>query len=142
MIAVNVSEAGPKTISRLIEHLPEFEYKDTPEDIMERIDGKDGKCFVARIRDQECGFLVAYGLNPHVYYNWLTGVLPDYRGKELGKVLLRHFESYALDQDYSICRVKSMNQFPTMLRLLINLKYDIVSTEADKIVFEKGLSPI
>ncbi len=132
-----ITEASPKTIAALIERLPEFEYKDSPEDIFIRIDGKDGRCFVVEEEQEYLGFLVAYSPAKNIYYNWLTGVLPEFRGNQYGLQLFRHFEEYAWNSGYRVCRVKTMNHFRNMLSLLIRLNYNIVGMDGDRIKFEK-----
>lgn len=75
------------------------------------------------------GYKLGYWLSADVFYSWLGGVLPAYRKQGVAKQLLLEQERYIYEQGGAEIRVKSMNQFKSMLLLLIAQDYKITGTE-------------
>ncbi|MBN1822351.1 MAG: hypothetical protein JW833_16640, partial [Prolixibacteraceae bacterium] len=75
---IKISTANAETIEKLIDSIPEFD--PTPiEEIEKRIFRKNVKLFIAIENSEIAGFIVAYENSDKVLYNWLTGVLKEYR---------------------------------------------------------------
>lgn len=137
-MVIQVIHTEPQSIARLIRDLPEFEIKNTSEEIVERVKDRDGQFIACKSGDQFAGFLVSYALSQNTYYNWIMGILPPFRRKSHASLLMDEFEEYAKRRGYKRCRVKTMNRFHAMLNLLIRRSYNIISVEEDgKLVFEK-----
>ncbi len=75
------------------------------------------------------------------YYHWIMGVLPTYRKRGIAHAMMDSFAEAARARNCHRLRVKTMNQYRSMLRLLIDCDYDIVNVEGNKIVFEKSIHP-
>lgn len=127
-------------ICHIIHSLPEFSHKTTEQEIRERIEGKDHDFFIIKDNANTAGFLVAYNLDEKVYYNWIMGVLPEFRRKGFGKKLIEQFESSAREKGYTTVHVKTMEKFKGMQHLLTNLKYEKIGLDdKGKIILRKNL---
>ena len=112
---------------------------------LERLLERAGPAYLLLVAESAAGidgFKLGYPLSDTVFYSWLGGVRPDARRHGIARVLMRMQEQAAADRGYRTLRVKSMNRFPDMLRLLIAESYLIVGFDADsgKITFEKSLA--
>ena len=133
--SMNISQ-----IPEIIAKLPEFTHKTTEQEILERIEGKDYDLFMVQDNGKPAGFLVAYDLDEKVYYNWIMGVLPEFRRKGFGRQLIEQFESTAKGKGYISVQVKTMEKFKEMQHLLTNLKYEKIGLDdKGKIILRKNL---
>lgn len=98
---------------------------------------------------EQDGMAVAYKLGYWIdaqhFYSWLGGVHPDYRQRGIAKALLLEQEVRARKMGAKEIRVKSMNQYKSMLLLLISQDYEITGAEPNsqgniKIHFSKRLT--
>lgn len=109
-----------------------------------RLKGHRHLILVAEVDGRPAGYKVGYEHTPAVFYSWLGGVVPSARGCGVATALRRRQEAWARSCGYERLRVKSMNRFPNMLRLLIGAGYSIITTEGVgddlKIVFEADLT--
>jgi ribosomal protein S18 acetylase RimI-like enzyme len=91
------------------------------------------------------GFKIGYPLNGDEFYSWLGGVIPKYRKTGSAQKLLEFQERLVREQGYQSLSVKSQNQFPSMLRLLIRNGYHITDVveyghkQNERICFTKQL---
>lgn len=76
------------------------------------------------------GFKIGYPQNNVEFYSWLGGVIPDYRHSGIAQKLLEFQEEWAKNSGFERINVKSMNRFPSMLRLLIKNGYKIMEVES------------
>lgn len=137
---IRITETNPNVISDLIKAIPEFWNKTSAEEISDRCCGKQPGFWCSWIGDTMAGFLVSYALDDLTYYNWIMGVLPDFRRQGCGTYMIDHFESCVAKYGFRKCAVKSMNRYRSMMALLIRKGYDILLVEADgKIYFEKKI---
>ena len=126
--------------------LPEFDKIMTREFLLSRLDRAVSLILVARIEETLVGYKIGYELTKDTFYSWLGGVVPKYRKNGIATILLNYQENYLRNSGYKQIKVKSMNRFPNMLRLLISKEYEIVSIEEgsclleNKIVFIKNLA--
>lgn len=133
----------PFDLESLVARVPELSAV-SPEDVARRTAG-GGLLLVAEVDEREAGFKLGYPLEGGVFYSWIGGIRPEFRRHGLGRQLLRLQEKLVRERGYHTLRVKSMNKFPAMLRLLIAEGYEIVDLEHRespdnlKIVFQKQL---
>lgn len=99
---------------------------------------------VYRVDGQVAGFKIGYEQEDGVFYSWLGGVLPQFRGRGIASTLMTSQHEEAKKRGYKRVRTYSQNNRKTMM--ISNLKhgFDIVGTFTDakgrhKIVFEKDL---
>jgi len=127
-------------ICELIKHIPEFTHKTTTREISERIKGKDHEFIIVHENNEPTGFLIAYNLDKKTYYNWIMGVLSEFRRKGYGRKLIEKFESIAREKGYSAVQVKTTDKFKAMQHLLAELGYkEIGYDEERKIILKKNL---
>jgi GNAT superfamily N-acetyltransferase len=90
--------------------------------------------------NEPTGFLIAYALDKKTYYNWIMGVLPEFREKGYGRKLIELFELSAKQKGYATVQVKTMEKFPSMIHLLTTLKYEEIGFDNQgKIILRKNL---
>ena len=127
-------------IPEIITNLPEFSHKTTEQEILERIEGKDHDLFIIQDNGKPAGFLIAYNLDEKVYYNWIMGVLQEFRRKGFGRQLMEQFELTAREKGYTTMQVKTMEKFKAMRHLLSKMKYEIIDHDDEgKTILRKNL---
>lgn len=100
---------------------------------------------VAEVEGLLVGFKVGHPKNNTEYYSWLGGVVPAYRHAGVAQELLSFQENWVKSSGFKCISVKSMNRFPSMLRLLIKNSYKIKEveffgdSERERIHFVKAL---
>ena len=91
------------------------------------------------------GFKIGYPLSETEFYSWLGGVVPSKRKLGTAKRLLLLQEQLVKERSFKHIKVKSMNRFRSMLKMLISNGYDITEVEnyghdkAERICFKKVL---
>ena len=95
--------------------------------------------------EQAVGFKVGYALDKDVFYSWLGGVLPEFRGRGIAQTLIEQQHRWCAQQGYRTIRTKTLNRWKSMLILNLKNGFDIIETYTDnqgtrKIVLEKGLA--
>ena len=75
------------------------------------------------------GFKVGYQIDDTTFYSWFGGVSSSARKAGIAQALLYAQQKWAFEQGYKQIKVKSRNQFPSMLRLLIKNGYLIEKYE-------------
>ncbi|MYM61239.1 GNAT family N-acetyltransferase [Vibrio sp. OCN044] len=113
----------------VIQNIDEFEHKESSESLASRLRDKKYLIQVAEENHQLLGFKIGYELDRDTFYSWLGGVIPSSRKKGVAQKLLEHQEAWVRQNKYSQIRVKSRNQFPNMLNLLIRNNYLIEKYE-------------
>jgi ribosomal protein S18 acetylase RimI-like enzyme len=108
----------------------------------ERIADKKFLLLVAEIDNALVGYKLGYWLDDNCFYSWLGGVHPDYRKQGIAKALLLEQERRVGELGVKEIRVKSMNQYRSMLLLLIAQGYAITGVHVnaqgkEKIHFSK-----
>ncbi len=117
-----IEEVDIERVYALYEALPEFARVEPLHSLRERL----GERYLALIYShggQDLGFKLGYAQNPETFYSWLGGVSPAARGRGVAQALLEAQEGWARERGFRTLRVKSMNRFPAMLRLLIRNGY-------------------
>ncbi|MEE4192743.1 MAG: GNAT family N-acetyltransferase [Halieaceae bacterium] len=102
--------------------LPEFDHAE-PMDALARRVGKDYLALVYSADGHDLGFKLGYPESDDTFYSWLGGVSPQARGRGVAQALLEAQEARVRERGFSRLRVKSMNRFPAMLRLLVRNGY-------------------
>ncbi len=110
-----------------------------------RLQEKKIALFTVSMDQSLVGFKLGYETNPNVFYSWLGGVQPDFRGWGIGKALLDAQHQWCQQQGYKEIQTKTKNQWQAMLVLNIRSGFQIVATELAhdgdvKILMKKVLS--
>ena len=127
-------------LEKLISLIHEFTHKTTVEEIHQRIKEKDHDFIIVEDNNKPTGFLIAYALDKETYYNWLMGVLPEFRRKGYGRQLIKKFETIAGDKGYTAVQVKTMEKFSAMRHLLAEMKYQKIGQDEDgKFILRKNM---
>ncbi len=145
-MSIKIEIGNAEDIVAVSKQIPEFERATTLERLQSKLDGVVGLILVAKFAGIIVGYKVGYQLTADTFYSWLGGVMPEYRKHGIATLLLKHQEKWALNSGYKQIKVKSMNRYPDMLKLLISNSYEIVAVEDNvsgaegKIVFLKRLA--
>lgn len=100
---------------------------------------------VWEVDEKIVAYKLGYWIDTQHFYSWLGGVHPDYRQQGIAKALLLEQEVQVRKMGAKEIRVKSMNQYKSMLLLLISQGYEITGAESNsqgniKIHFSKKLT--
>lgn len=128
-MSITVRQGSLEEVVAVVATINEFVRKETVHTLNERLQGKKSLVLVALQDEQLLGFKIGYQLSSDEFYSWFGGVSPQARGYGVAQRLLEEQEAWALEQGYQRLRVKSRNQFPSMLRLLLRNNYLIDNYE-------------
>jgi GNAT superfamily N-acetyltransferase len=93
---------------------------------------------------QAVGFKLGYRDRPGRFYSWLGGLLPEYRGQGLARILMDRQHAYCRDQGYRFIRTQTRNRWRNMLILNLKAGFDVIGTQTNRkgeviIMLEKKL---
>ncbi|MGI3038393.1 GNAT family N-acetyltransferase [Vibrio diabolicus] len=114
---------------QVVARVTEFSKGETVDSMTQRLEEKNSLILVAEKNGTIVGFKIGYELEDGVFYSWLGGVVPEARNEGVAQLLLEAQEDWAAEQGYNTLKVKSRNQFPAMLRLLLRNGYIIEKFE-------------
>jgi predicted GNAT superfamily acetyltransferase len=83
-------------------------------------------CLIAYANNVPCAFKVGYELSSRVFYSWIGGVVPKYRGNGIAQKLMVVQHDIASDLSYRTVRTHTQNKFRDMLLLNIRSGFDVV----------------
>lgn len=86
---------------------------------------------IAEIERRPVGFSCGIELKPNTWFNWLVGVLPDFRRAGIGSQLLAAEHAWAAENGYSYARMECHNQHRAVLQMAITLGFDVVGVRWD-----------
>ena len=147
-MAVTIRQGSLQEVIQVVEQIAEFAQGESVATLKERIADKPHLTLVAEEAGELLGFKLGYQLDADTLYSWFGGVSPLARNKGVAQQLLDVQEQWACAQGYRRITVKSRNQFPAMLRLLLRNQYLIAGFEPHqpledaRIHFVKTLSPV
>lgn len=101
---------------------------------------------VATIDQRPVGFFLGFELKPTVFFEWLYGVLADFRRQGIASQLMEAGNAWAKQHEYSSSRLECHNQHRPMLHMAIRHQYDILGLrwdpdrQANLVIFEKELA--
>ena len=128
-MSIIVREGSLEEVVSVVEQISEFAKNESVASLAERLAGKKSLILVAEDDDVLLGFKIGYELDQHTFYSWFGGVLPIARNKGVAQAQLDTQEQWVKQQGYQQLKVKSRNQFPAMLRLLLRNGYLIEKLE-------------
>jgi predicted GNAT superfamily acetyltransferase len=145
MSHIEIRSASIEEALPVLQAIPEFASPVTNRDVSARLDGKRSLILIAFVDGQAAGIKIGYEQGSHQFYSWLGGVLPSARGYGVAQALLNDQEKWAKEQGYQSINVKTRNQFPQMIHMLVKNRYLIVATEPypnsleNRIYFQKTI---
>lgn len=86
---------------------------------------------IAEVDRRPVGFSCGIELKPNTWFNWLVGVLPDYRRAGIASQLIEAEHAWAADHGYSYVRMECHNQHRAVLYLAIRAGFDVVGVRWD-----------
>ena len=128
-MSIIVREGSLEEVVSVVEQISEFAKNESVASLAERLAGKKSLILVAEDDDVLLGFKIGYALDQRTFYSWFGGVLPIARNKGVAQAQLDTQEQWVKQQGYQQLKVKSRNQFPAMLRLLLRNGYLIEKLE-------------
>lgn len=144
-LPVTICEVTLAEVLTIHAMLPEMRPAESTAHYANRIKNRPHLALAAFIDNQPAGFKLGYAEDEQTFYSWLGGVVPAYRRMGVAKALIEAQQHWAINAGYTRIKVKSMNRYPGMLRLLIGTGYMIEGYEANgdpmeaKILFSKIL---
>ncbi len=126
---MKIREGSLSEVVAVVTEIDEFIVKENEQSLAQRLEGKRHLILVAEQQGQILGFKIGYELDSDTFYSWFGGVSPKARNLGLAQKLLDVQESWVVKQGYQQLKVKSRNQFPAMLRLLLRNNYLIENFE-------------
>ncbi len=95
--------------------------------------------------DRVIGYKIGYQDQKHLFYSWLGGVYPEYRGQGVASELMLQQHEWCKNHGYTVVRTQTKNKWRNMLILNLRHGFDVVGTYNDekgepKIILEKWLS--
>lgn len=126
---MKIREGSLSEVVTVVTEIDEFIVKENEQSLAQRLEGKRHLILVAEQQGQILGFKIGYELDSDTFYSWFGGVSPKARNLGLAQKLLDVQESWVIEQKYQQLKVKSRNQFPAMLRLLLRNNYLIENFE-------------
>lgn len=103
---------------------------------------------VAQLDRRPVGFAAGFELKPNTFFNWLCGVVPDFRRQGIASQLMGAQAAWARDHGYDFVRFECHNQHRAMLHFAIAHDYDLVGLRWDSdrgdnlVIFEKRLADV
>jgi GNAT superfamily N-acetyltransferase len=99
---------------------------------------------LAFTHDNLIAFKVGYAVESKIFYSWIGGVLPQYRGQGVAQVLMERQHNWCRQNGFEQVTTKTMNRWRNMLILNLKNGFDITSTYHDdagelKILLTKDL---
>ncbi len=134
-----VRDGTLQEVVTIVERISEFAQKESVDSLQQRLNGKKHQVLLAEQDGSLLGFKIGYELDNKTFYSWFGGVCPSARRKGVAQALLNHQETWAAKQGYSAIKVKSRNQFPSMLRMLIANHYLIADYEPKEPLVESRI---
>ena len=128
-MSVIVREGSLEEVVSVVEQITEFAKKESVASLSERLAGKTSLLLVAEEAGVLLGFKIGYELDENTFYSWFGGVSSLARNKGVAQAQLDVQERWVNQQGYQQLKVKSRNQFPAMLRLLLRNGYLIEKLE-------------
>ena len=128
-MSVIVREGSLEEVVSVVEQINEFAQKESVASLLQRLSGKKSLILVAEEKGVLLGFKIGYELESNTFYSWFGGVSPLARNKGVAQAQLDVQEQRVKQQGYQQLKVKSRNQFPAMLRLLLRNGYQIEKLE-------------
>ena len=102
---------------------------------------------IAEVEGRPVGFSCGLELKPDTWFNWLAGVLPDYRRAGIASQLIEAEHAWAADHGYGYVRMECQNQHRPVLHMAITLGFDVIGVRWDSdrhnnlVIFEKEIAP-
>ncbi|MEF3022322.1 GNAT family N-acetyltransferase [Vibrio mimicus] len=134
-----VREGSLNEVTQIVAKISEFAKSENEQSLQARLADKPSLVLVAEKDGELLGFKMGYALDSGTFYSWFGGVAPAARGHGVAQRLLEVQEAWALKQGYERIKVKSRNQFPAMLRLLIRNNYLIEDYEKKESLIESRI---
>jgi GNAT superfamily N-acetyltransferase len=103
------------------------------EHIERELRGRRGLCILFAVRAAQaagaspivCGYKVGYEMTAQIFFSYLGGVRPEYRGQGIASRLMAEQHRTAREWGYSIVRTHTHNEFRSMLLLNIKSGFDV-----------------
>ncbi|WP_226391010.1 GNAT family N-acetyltransferase [Penaeicola halotolerans] len=133
---------------QVLEQIPEFVALQPIAKFAQRLEGKTALILVAYDRDLAVGVKMGYALSDSVFYTWMGGVIPAYRGQGIAQQLADVQVAWVCDQGFETIQLKTRNRFKGMLHFALSDGFDLIGVSKEKadsiadyrILLEKKLS--
>jgi predicted GNAT superfamily acetyltransferase len=101
----------------------------TSDDLINRMTHKPQLLvLVAMVGPKVIGYKIGYELSSEMFYSWLGGVDPEFRGHGIAAELMQRQHQLLTEKGYKMVRTKTMNRWRGMLVLNIKNGFDVMNT--------------
>ncbi len=75
------------------------------------------------VDSQAVGYKVGNAKSETEFYIWLDAIITEFRGRGFAQALLEYQENWAKNANFKLITVKTSQDFPRMLKLLLTNNY-------------------
>jgi len=136
---INIYQTSIKEIYPLVLKVPEFVPHYPIEKYYERLNESPHLILRADIGDKAAGFKIGYEIESGIFYSWVGGVLPDFRKQGVAHALANEMEAWLRARAYHTLRMKTHNQFQSMLLFAIGNDFQITDVEKRECITENRI---
>jgi len=86
-----------------------------------------------------CGYKVGFQHSPEIFYSWIGGVHPDFRGQGVATFLMQEQHRILKETGYSYVRTHTKNKYRDMLILNIKSGFQVTGTYKKLCEVELGI---
>ncbi len=117
---------------QVLEQIPEFVALQPIAKFEQRLEGKTELILVALDRDLAIGVKMGYALSDSVFYTWMGGVIPAYRGQGIAQHLADAQVAWVRKHGYQSIQLKTRNRFKGMLHFALSDGFDLIGLSKEK----------
>jgi ribosomal protein S18 acetylase RimI-like enzyme len=95
--------------------------------------------------DKPCAYKAGFEISSRIFYSWIGGVLPEYRGQGIARALIQKQHSLIPQMGHRCVRTFTENKYRAMLILNLKSGFDVIGVyksdhdEKQTIMLEKML---
>lgn len=143
---VKIEVGSIQQVIEVVHSIPEFERQTSEREYAKRLLNCRSLVLVAKVNEEVVGVKLGYEENDEVFYSWIGGVKPEYRGNGVALSLMNYQEKWVVQNGFKRIRVNTYNKYAPMICMLVTNKYQLVGFEQhndiqrNKLTFEKVVS--
>ena len=117
---------------QVLEQIPEFVALQPIAKFAQRLEGKTALILVAFDGDLAVGVKMGYALSDSIFYTWMGGVIPAYRGQGIAQQPADAQVAWVQKHGYQSIQLKTRNRFKNMLHFALKDGFDLIGLSKEK----------